>query len=101
MFTAPRVERFYVTADAKIVASIHDTNEQPPRTDPANFWAYNQAFYEWLAVAYPNAHEEIKQYDGESSPGWKDNPEHMAIAIEYIEEFVAQSDVYPIEPDGG
>ena len=38
---------------------------------------------------------------GRSFPGWRDNPEHMAIAIEYIDEFVAQSDVYPLEPNDG
>ena len=26
------------------------------------------------------------------------NPEHMLIAVEYVEEFVAQSDVYPLDP---
>jgi len=27
------------------------------------------------------------------------NPDHMLIAVEYVEEFVAQSDKYPLDPN--
>jgi hypothetical protein len=34
-----------------------------------------------------------------SGPGFDtQNPEHMLIAVDYVEEFVAQSDTYPLDP---
>ena len=34
-----------------------------------------------------------------NGPGFdRKNPEHMAIAVEHVEEFVAQSDKYPLDP---
>lgn len=101
IFVEPRVERFYVTPDAKIVGFSNDLGFAPPETDPANIYTYTRAFYDWLALAYPDVYEEIKVEDGDSIPGWyAKDPGHMTIAIQYVEEFVAQSDVYPIEPDG-
>lgn len=97
----PRVETLLVTKDGKI-DGMYDDHVSPPESDPASFGAYNRAFYDWLEVAYPDVYEEIKVDDGESIPGWfAQDPGHMTIAIEYIEEFVAQSDVYPLERNDG
>ncbi len=94
----PRMDQVYVTADGKLIALYDDVDDM--FLDEV-FFGYNRAFYNWLEVAHPDVHEQIKVADGESIPGWPDNPEHMAIAIEYVEEFVAQSDVYPLEPNDG
>lgn len=35
-----------------------------------------------------------------SGPGFDTkNPDHMLIAVEYVEEFVAQSENYPLDPE--
>ena len=94
----PRMEEVYVTADGKLIALYDDVDDM--FLDEV-FFGYNRAFYGWLEVAHPEVHEQIKVADGESIPGWPDNPEHMTVAIQYIEEFVAQSDVYPLNPDDG
>ncbi len=63
---------------------------------------FNNRFWQWLEVAHPAVYEEIKPEDfasgKESLPGFRRDPAHMLIAIQYVEEFVAQSPDYPIAP---
>ena len=62
-------------------------------------FAYNAGFWLWLQVAHPDVYEEIKP-DGNSDnlPGWPRDEADMLIAVQYVDEFVAQSDDYPINP---
>lgn len=56
---------------------------------------YADAFDAWLAEAYPDVHASFgPRVEGE---GALPNPEDMPTAIQYVEEFLAQSDVYPVE----
>ena len=61
--------------------------------------AFNRAFHRWLSDTYPDVYNEmgyvLVSSDG---PGFDTkNPDHMLIAVEYVEEFVAQSDKYPLD----
>lgn len=52
-------------------------------------------FDQWLAEAHPDVHASFGQgVDGE---GTMPNPDDMPRALQYVDEFIAQSDVYPIE----
>jgi hypothetical protein len=60
-------------------------------------FGYNDAFYTWLQAAYPAVYEQIKPADNPRDvPGYKTDPASMAIAIQYVDEFIAQSDAYPV-----
>ena len=55
---------------------------------------YAGAFDSWLAEAYPEIHAGFgPRVEGE---GALPNPEDMPIAVQYVDEFIAQSDVYPL-----
>jgi hypothetical protein len=62
--------------------------------------AFNHAFHQWLSDTYPEVYNEMGYVRISSNgPGFDTkNPDHMLIAVEYVEEFVAQSDTYPLEP---
>jgi len=49
---------------------------------------------------YPDVYASIQPADLGSLPGWRRDPADMAVAIQYVEEFVAQSDIYPVEENG-
>jgi hypothetical protein len=61
--------------------------------------AFNHAFHQWLSDTYPEVYNEMGYATISSNgPGFDTrNPDHMLIAVEYVEEFVAQSDTYPLE----
>jgi hypothetical protein len=65
--------------------------------------AFNQAFHQWLSDTYPEVYNEMGYATISSNgPGFDTrNPDHMLIAVEYVEEFVAQSDTYPLDPSDG
>ena len=86
-------ETFVANGDGKI-SSVE--NDGPCCI--AQWRAFNQGFWQWLQVAYPAVFEEIRPIDFDSFPGWQRDPADMLIAIQYVEEFVAQSDDYPINP---
>lgn len=64
---------------------------------------YIQAFWRWLEAAYP---EDYAEFDAladftlpHSLPGYRlGRPSLMTKAIGYVDEFLAQSDVYPLDP---
>ena len=61
--------------------------------DPAE---YNAAFDAWLAEAHPEVHASFgPRVEGENG---LPNPEDMPTALEYVDEFIAQSDIYPLSP---
>jgi hypothetical protein len=62
--------------------------------------AFNSAFHQWLSDIYPEVYAEMGYVRiSSNAPGFDTkNPDHMLIAVEYVEEFVAQSDTYPLDP---
>lgn len=93
--TTTVTETFVVTDADKI--SLRFTAE-------GNFelnFAFNAAFWEWLMVAHPEVHADIAPLGEDGLPGAGDlrgEPDDMLVALEYVDEFVAQSDDYPINP---
>lgn len=93
--TATVAETFVVTDTGEI--SLRFTTEE-------NFdgiLEFNLAFGEWLMVAYPEVHADIAPLEAGRIPGageLDDEPDDMLVALEYVDEFVAQSDDYPINP---
>ena len=61
---------------------------------------YTRAFNFWLSTAHPGVYEQIMPVDNGSLPGWRTDPLDMVTAIQYVEEFVAQSDEYPLTTGG-
>ena len=64
---------------------------------------FNFAFWSWMMDAHPTIFDDIgpSLYDipGLASfHGDSRDPAEMLIAVEYVAEFVAQSDVYPLDP---
>jgi hypothetical protein len=55
---------------------------------------YRSAFEQWLADAHPDVHGQVTWIGAETSP--IASAEDQATVAQYYEEFVAQSDVYPI-----
>ena len=61
--------------------------------------AFNAAFHQWLIDTYPDVYKEMDiGLISSNGPGFDtQNPDHMLIAIQYLEEFVVQSDTYPLD----
>lgn len=96
--------RFIVTADDKIAGR---TSLDGVPFSESEFAKFNSAFWSWLVNAHPVVFDEIGPPPNVTSgiPGvdWSEQgdphePDEMLIALEYVAEFVAQSDVYPIKP---
>lgn len=81
-------DTYYLNGDMKIVGwdSFNETNA------PGEF---DVELVRWLYDEHPEIAAEMK-----AGPAnwWDRTPEDMAIVLDYVEEFVAQSDVYPITP---
>ncbi len=91
---------FLVTEDLKISGSGNEGDDIPwEETEKAMF---NLAFHSWLLDAHPSVFDDIVAFPGElgNIPGLNfgvnHQPAEMGIAVQYVGEFVAQSDVYPI-----
>jgi hypothetical protein len=56
---------------------------------------FNLAFHQWLSETHPDEYAETDRGRISSNgPGFDtQNPDHMLIAVDHVEEFVAQSDV--------
>ena len=61
-------------------------------------YRYLDAFYTWLEETHPAVYAQIEPENVGDWPGAGNDPAHMAIALEYVDEFIAQSDDYPLEP---
>lgn len=58
------------------------------------YFVYNQAFFDWLRDAHPDVHAEIRPALITHLP---EDPDDMRRAMGYLDEFLTQSDVYPVE----
>jgi hypothetical protein len=58
----------------------------------------NRAFSQWLSDTYPDVFADTGFLISSNGPGFdaRDST-HMLVAVEYVEEFVAQSDDYPLD----
>jgi hypothetical protein len=88
-----KAREFTVNADG-LITNNHNTFGSARRN------AFNRAFHQWLSDTYPDVYSEMGFGSISSNgPGFdRKNPELMLIAVEYVEEFVAQSDKYPLDP---
>lgn len=98
--TSDAIMEFSIDDDGLIV-EVTSTTYQEDNGDCCPRWQdFHQAFHEWLAEAYPDIYEEIGP---QGTPLWyppgaaSGDPDHMLRALEYVAEFVAQSEVYPLE----
>jgi hypothetical protein len=60
------------------------------------YYAFNKAFFDWLRSAHPTVHAEIRPALTTHLPT---EPDHMRTALEFLDEFLAQSERYPIIAD--
>lgn len=88
-----RLQTFTVNTDGLISFGGHFGSSGKDR--------FNQAFHQWLSDTYPDVYEEaVPGFISGNAPGFDtQNPDHMLIAVEYVEEFVAQSENYPLDPE--
>ena len=87
-----KLQTFRVDADGLI------TNKFPFSSDRRD--SFNRAFHQWLSNTYPDVYNEMGYgFISSNGPGFDtQNLEHMLVAVDYVEEFVAQSDKYPLDP---
>lgn len=101
--TSDGTVKFLLSGDGLIVETDSTTYQVNGVCCP-EWEAYNRAFHVWLAEAHPDTYEEIGPPDGVPLwylPGYANgDAENMKIALEHVEEFVAQSDVYPLDDTG-
>lgn len=94
-------EMSFLVADDGLIADSSSGTYQDESGDCCPDWqAYHSDFFEWLESAHPEVYDEIGPSDG--IPSWylpgvaSGDPEHMLVALDYVDEFVAQSDKYPL-----
>jgi hypothetical protein len=92
-----RAFEFHVNADGLITKEVGLTpgtrGFSSERRD-----TLNRAFSQWLSDTYPDVFAETGFLISSNGPGFdaRDST-HMLVAVEYVEEFVAQSDDYPLD----
>ena len=88
-----RLQTFKVNSDGLI--TNNNSNFSSMRSE-----AFSAGFHLWLRDTYPDVYEQMDlEFISGSGPGFDTkNPELMLTAVEYVEEFVAQSDKYPLNP---
>ncbi len=60
--------------------------------------AFTRDFWFWLLDAHRDVYDQIRPIDNGALPGYGGrDPADMSIAIQYVDEFVAQSDKYPLD----
>ncbi len=75
-----------VSADGTIRSDGYTVDSQP--------WGFSIAFEQWLLAAHPDVHAQITWIEvGEHRIPSADD---QALAAQFSDEFVAQSDVYPL-----
>lgn len=90
--TLTRKELFAVNQDSQ----ISQVDAQVIAFNQPGYYVFNQAFFDWLRVAHPDIHAEIRPPITTHLP---QDPEDMSTALRYLDEFLAQSDLYPITDD--
>lgn len=63
----------------------------------ADEFAFNSAFASWMSEAHAEVFFDIRAMERSSFPGYQRDPAHMAAAVEYVDEFLAQSEDYPVD----
>ena len=82
-------EVFVVNADSRISsADVTVVSMVQP-----GYYAFAQSFWDWLLVAHPEVHAANRPQLTTHLP---DSPDQMRVALEYLDEFLAQSDVFPV-----
>lgn len=61
---------------------------------------FHWAFWEWFEVEHPDVYATVAPQTPDGLPGLRADPAHMTVAIAHVGEFLAQSDMYPIESSG-
>jgi hypothetical protein len=90
----PWVDRMTATIDE--AGLITDVSHDIVNFD-SGVQVFNTRFQRWLADAHPDAAEEMNGVVMTRSFAAQD----ALIALEYVEEFIAQSDTYPLEATSG
>lgn len=57
------------------------------------YYTFTQVFWDWMRETYPDVHAEIRPALITHLP---QDPEHIRAALGYLDEFLAQSDPYPV-----
>lgn len=97
---------FVVTADGKISEGETESRQAETPWEESDMGMFNATFFSWLEGAHPAVFARIQPEGFEPAnipglsffPGDTRDPAEMLIALEYVAEFVAQSDVYPLSP---
>lgn len=84
-------EFFTVLADGKII------NQESVDTGVTDGLVFIQSFWAWLFAEHPEVYTQIEPVDRQSLPGYQRDPADALIAVQYVAEFVEQSDIYPLE----
>lgn len=98
--TSNAIKQFHFNGEGFIVYTTSTTYQDENGACCPQWQAIHTAFHRWLSDAHPDVYEEIGPEDG--NPLWylpgvaSGNPDHMLVALEYVEEFVAQSAAYPL-----
>ena len=96
---------FLVTVGHKISSRDTVSSEEDVPWEATELGMFNLAFWSWLMDAHPAVFDEIGPVPANlySLPGLDDlflsdrhQPDEMLVALDYVDEFVAQSGVYPI-----
>jgi hypothetical protein len=84
-----RTERFVVNEDSRIDGA---TATVVAMTQPG-YYVYSQAFWDWMSDAHRDVFDEIRPQIRTHPPA---DPAHMRTALGYMDEFLAQSDQFPV-----
>lgn len=87
-----RTETFVLSGDGVItdVDAVVIAFTQP------GYWVFTEAFWDWLREVHPDVFAEIKPQLTTHLPS---EPESMRRMLDYVDEFLTQSDEYPIRGD--
>ena len=62
-------------------------------------WNFNRDFYTWIFESYPEVYPQVGASRVDNLPGNEIDPARMGVAIQYVDEFIAQSDDWPAGSD--
>lgn len=94
------VMAFTVDGDGLITDSTDTFYEDDNGNCCPEWQAFNQRFHRWLEQVHPEVFTEIGPARGR--PEWflpgvaGGDPDHMTVALQYVGDFVAQSETYPL-----
>lgn len=85
-----RTETFVVDEHGKIA----EASARVVAITQPGYHVFTQAFYDWMRDAHPEVHAELRPRITTHLPP---EPEQMRAALDYLDEFIAQSDVFPVD----